>query len=279
MAMSVGFIPARIFLSTPSARRATRRHRPARRLQYDFYPRPPRGGRHWIKLKDSFMNSISIHALREEGDAVSGWATRLLLNFYPRPPRGGRRRPSGTPPAARSYFYPRPPRGGRPRHHHQPPARENFYPRPPRGGRRSAANPARAATSFLSTPSARRATMTRRWGCWATSTFLSTPSARRATRFRAAHIAERAEHFYPRPPRGGRPVAFFIFFHPFPISIHALREEGDSSGCTAFRGYARFLSTPSARRATGGQAAVFVRPLYFYPRPPRGGRHGQARRS
>ena len=89
--MSVGFIPARIFLSTPSARRATRRHRPARRLQYDFYPRPPRGGRHWIKLKDSFMNSISIHALREEGDAVSGWATRLLLNFYPRPPRGGRR--------------------------------------------------------------------------------------------------------------------------------------------------------------------------------------------
>ena len=36
------------------------------------------------------MNSISIHALREEGDAVSGWATRLLLNFYPRPPRGGR---------------------------------------------------------------------------------------------------------------------------------------------------------------------------------------------
>ena len=35
---------------------------------------------------------ISIHALREEGDAVSGWATRLLLNFYPRPPRGGRHR-------------------------------------------------------------------------------------------------------------------------------------------------------------------------------------------
>ncbi len=133
--MSVGFIPARIFLSTPSARRATRRHRPARRLQYDFYPRPPRGGRHWIKLKDSFMNSISIHALREEGDAVSGWATRLLLNFYPRPPRGGRP-PTRIPASTHTYFYPRPPRGGR---HHSRPQRTRwiwyFYPRPPRGGR------------------------------------------------------------------------------------------------------------------------------------------------
>ena len=33
---------------------------------------------------------ISIHALREEGDAArSSWAVNFT-NFYPRPPRGGR---------------------------------------------------------------------------------------------------------------------------------------------------------------------------------------------
>ena len=78
--------------------------------------------------------------------------------------------------------------------------------------------------------------------------------------------------FYPRPPRGGRPVAVpvryssFLNFYPRPprggrrdlyrfiadfgmISIHALREEGDQHS--------------GARRS----------PLKnFYPRPPRGGR-------
>ena len=56
------------FLSTPSARRATRHgvhpaHHPA-----DFYPRPPRGGRLIFKGNGSVTRKISIHALREEGD-------------------------------------------------------------------------------------------------------------------------------------------------------------------------------------------------------------------
>ena len=33
---------------------------------------------------------ISIHALREEGDAFSAAMVRSLADFYPRPPRGGR---------------------------------------------------------------------------------------------------------------------------------------------------------------------------------------------
>ena len=36
------------------------------------------------------------------------------------------------------------------------------------------------------------------------------------------------------------------------ISIHALREEGDPVSCTARMRTGKFLSTPSARRATGG---------------------------
>ena len=56
------------------------------------------------------------------------------------------------------------------------------------------------------------------------------------------------------------------------ISIHALREEGDSYPLNVQNRAIRFLSTPSARRATGcrGQGRSWL--LYFYPRPPRGGR-------
>ena len=61
-----------LFLSTPSARRATERHR----------------GR---KAKAA----ISIHALREEGDFSSSVNSGDKWHFYPRPPRGGRRRGGG----------------------------------------------------------------------------------------------------------------------------------------------------------------------------------------
>ena len=62
-----------IFLSTPSARRAT----PGALM------RPAR-------------TTISIHALREEGDAAHSAGSRRSTNFYPRPPRGGRPRRSTT---------------------------------------------------------------------------------------------------------------------------------------------------------------------------------------
>ena len=36
----------------------------------DFYPHPPRGGRHLAELQNIMMRAISIHALREEGDCI-----------------------------------------------------------------------------------------------------------------------------------------------------------------------------------------------------------------
>ena len=62
-------VEGRIFLSTPSARRAT-----------SFW-----GSRVRRKV-------ISIHALREEGDTPDQTPCSTSENFYPRPPRGGRRR-------------------------------------------------------------------------------------------------------------------------------------------------------------------------------------------
>ena len=100
-----------------------------------------------------------------------------------------------------------------------------FYPRPPRGGRPVLANIGEQAILFLSTPSARRATLQIRQG------------------------VKPGNYFYPRPPRGGRPGYFSGKGYIRQISIHALREEGDA--CQAAK----------------------ARPVgYFYPRPPRGGR-------
>ena len=56
--------------------------------------------------------------------------------------------------------------------------------------------------------------------------------------------------FYPRPPRGGRPLLQLQQCPVELISIHALREEGDPKRVTQKGGDRRFLSTPSARRAT-----------------------------
>ena len=57
-------------------------------------------------------------------------------------------------------------------------------------------------------------------------------------------------NFYPRPPRGGRQLSNRLWLGRLFISIPALREEGDSDVEVYVAGDARFLSTPSARRAT-----------------------------
>ena len=80
-----------LFLSTPSARRATA-----------------------AALALLSAADISIHALREEGDSLPPMTAVWPCYFYPRPPRGGRPATFSQCSAAARYFYPRPPRGGRP---------------------------------------------------------------------------------------------------------------------------------------------------------------------
>ncbi len=168
------------FLSTPSARRATRRMQEPRETR-----------------------SISIHALRKEGDAhrIRRWDSitqflstpsarratwRLLLymgkvcNFYPRPPRGGRLLLF----AIDHHVYAISIHALREEGDHRKPLRGVL------------------CIQFLSTPSARRATIYRS-GSGMVRTFLSTPSARRAT----------------------APTSVCAVWPK--ISIHALREEGD----------------------------------------------------
>ena len=167
-----------------------------------------------------------------------------------------------------------------------------FYPRPPRGGRLVFFEVVQHIVPFLSTPSARRATFRHdhrrdrrrisihalreegdllpafltRW----TTRFLSTPSARRATDGDISHYAVIEFLSTPSARRATSnnsfSIRFFLFLSTpsarratidqqaeidsYLISIHALREEGDTYRWSTLK-----------------------KPRYFYPRPPRGGRH------
>ena len=78
--------------------------------------------------------------------------------------------------------------------------------------------------------------------------------------------------FYPRPPRGGRLRSSQSILTVAWISIHALREEGDYTHVYPYWRGGKFLSTPSARRATACPSTSTALCEDFYPRPPRGGR-------
>ena len=123
--------------------------------------------------------------------------------------------------------------------------------------------------------------------------FLSTPSARRATSF-CIRPSTLGIHFYPRPPRGGRPITCarvhvnIRYFYPRPprggrhndvdkfiasFDFYPRPPRGGRHGKNPDINYIlQFLSTPSARRATQRQCSSVHVPRYFYPRPPRGGR-------
>ena len=168
-----------------------------------FNPRPPRGGRQFRQRYRAGANkfqstpsarratgytstrapkhTISIHALREEGDRISGrrQIPRQHISIHALREEGDCRskKNSQTP----KYFNPRPPRGGRPGNtgnslwarsfQSTPSARRatryatrvatsatDFNPRPPRGGRPVHDVSILTANRFQSTPSARRAT-------------------------------------------------------------------------------------------------------------------------
>ena len=215
----------------------------------NFYPRPPRGGRRTADATVKYTDDISIHALREEGDSSSALGASALPDFYPRPPRGGRLWTMHRMQTPKTDFYPRPPRGGRLTLVLSMMVSMIFLSTP--SARRATASPVAflSLLTFLSTPSARRATLSSIAKIFWMFSFLSTPSARRATSdIRIQRLP--TNNFYPRPPRGGRQRGKRKRTGGKPISIHALREEGDFFAQSTVPKLATFLSTPSARRAT-----------------------------
>ena len=239
-------------------------------METGFYPRPPRGGRlvtsslclyyttflstpsarraTELPRADDSRRAISIHALREEGDTTARPMIKPCSVFLSTP--SARR---ATDAGGHGGLM-----GGISIHALREEgdlqclvtwsSHRYFYPRPPRGGRRWYLRPRSVRFRFL-----------------------STPSARRATRYHPQNAVFN-NHFYPRPPRGGRRRREVALNVCKKISIHALREEGDHAACGCCAGTSRFLSTPSARRATCVKGEKCNGTDHFYPRPPRGGR-------
>ena len=251
----------------------------AERHQFQhFYPRPPRGGRHWIK----------------EG-------RQNIDNFYPRPPQGGRRDVHRLVKSLLDNFYPRPPRGGRQRNACGNPCRRtiSIHALREEGDGRDLCLE-HSIIRFLSTPSARRATSCGAYHQSAHHYFYPRPprggrrpkGARRQSYARISIHALREEgdqavrlhrqgsgYFYPRPPRGGRQKWEPEKYDIKAISIHALREEGDLLPCPVPRGFCHFYPRPPRGGRPAVRATARTAGCYFYPRPPRGGRQQKQRQN
>ena len=220
---------------------------------YDFYPRPPRGGRpvtdqvsHGGRIflstpsarratinipAGSYAAGISIHALREEGDDVpEPLPLQSPISIHALREEGDSTltRMRRTKP----YFYPRPPRGGR------------------RGVRRRKLHGLQISIHALREEGDFVAAMKL---CEEVK-FLSTSSARRATVSVVSSISAGTISIHALREEGD-PAGWWSRPESSPISIHALREEGDTQTPARRDIAGRFLSTPSARRATGRLAS------------------------
>ena len=285
-----------LFLSTPSARRATPRcllsgygfrisihalreegdvhNLSPFRFEMDFYPRPPRGGRPFFMMVILALPGISIHALREEGDVKRSGKIDGAILFLSTPSARRATCFQPMPGLLLSNFYPRPPRGGRLTSAFLSRTTSNFYPRPPRGGRRRHDMADIAASGFLSTPSARRATLRLRQSPGVV--VISIHALREEGDVSPGNTSSRYTDFYPRPPRGGRRnTAYQRGMTDIFLSTPSARRA--TSRYTGMRSPVLFLSTPSARRATARLWLMQPSWTNFYPRPPRGGRHHRHR--
>ena len=194
-------------------------------LQY-FNPRPPCGGRRQalrrlprvfafqstpsvgratLSLLDLYRGkSISIHALRGEGDTTIPSSTVAeVAHFNPRPPWGGRHPTSSADPPM--LLFQSTPSVGRATISARCNTRRTGYfnPRPPWGGRQDWSGGVIDIPKFQSTPSVGRATKCCKFMGTKQLYFNPRPPwGGRRVAFGAKH---REAYFNPRPPWGGRP--------------------------------------------------------------------------
>ncbi len=200
----------------------------------------------------AFLFSISIHALRVEGDTLLQTVKLpAMRDFYPRPPGGGRPASLSRQIYESKNFYPRPPGGGRRDLSLRCRSQKDFYPRPPGGGRRHVTW--RKSKHRLISIHALRVEGDKRENGSADRGNISIHALRVEGDQVTLSAQSRRVNFYPRPPGGGRltdfpPEARNSTFLSTPsgwratiitnvagnrraeISIHALRVEGDWLG-------------------------------------------------
>ena len=222
---------AQAFLPTPSARRATSCLFLPLHQNFNFYPRPPRGGRPWIATNLSATSAISTHALREEGDRPSISRGESMSVFLPTPSarRATQRYPNWlcvqgiSTHALREEGDSRGCRAGGCRSISTHALREEGDVRPlgrkrfgeisthalREEGDTQKNKKAAADQKFLPTPSARRATLMRELAIRIKD--ISTHALREEGDHQHLPAGRAGRYFYPRPPRGGRHILLMVF--------------------------------------------------------------------
>ncbi len=169
-----------------------------------FYPRPPRGGRRgYDRSSDDGFIFLSTSSARRT-TLRRALLPELQQHFYPRPPRGGR--PAAQRRGALCRVFLSTSSARRTTAISQTRRMDMIFLSTSSARRTTVGLQKRGWTGlrFLSTSSARRTTPTSASPPVMTATFLSTSSVRRTTSY--IMLCElTATHFYPRPPRGGRP--------------------------------------------------------------------------
>ena len=224
------------FLSTPSARRATRIGVITRLFCAYFYPRPPRGGRRISKMFTKWSSTFLSTPSARRATHFAQVPRMQRPHFYPRPPRGGRLCAwllpcstfsfLSTPSARRATIFSQCSHS----------RRHDFYPRPPRGGRRR-----RSAIQSL-------------------VNLISIHALREEGDRLHSAMRPATSDFYPRPPRGGRRLGDY-FGLPTGVNFYPRPPRGGRRRYAVVpHQYIRiFLSTPSARRATRHRLAHVAR--------------------
>ena len=199
-----------LFLSTPSARRAT-------------HPR----------FCCSGESGISIHALREEGDVCGSPHAGHHKGFLSTPSARRATKVGGHGLQVRRISIHALREEGDLSRMAQNLQQVKFLSTPSaRRATSQASNKSHRPKPFLSTPSARRATFFRCTSCWIDT--ISIHALREEGDILRGIGQWRNSDFYPRPPRGGRLLFRCHLQRLFCISIHALREEGDYQRAVAF---------------------------------------------
>ena len=194
--------------------------------RHSFYPRHPRGWRHYNDYVANLHRGVSIHATLAGGDATICAAAGCPFSFYPRHPRGWRRFDPSVRSANIAFLSTPPSRVAT----SSGPLRWNtaccFYPRHPRGWRL----PALARISVALDVSI-HATLAGGDFCpvhplYRVELFLSTPPSRVAT-INSFEYGAVFDGFYPRHPRGWRLSVWPLPALDIYVSIHATLAGGD----------------------------------------------------
>ena len=171
----------------------------------NFYPRPPGGGRHDVGVQGRVGDNISIHALRVEGDYHLFSDCPFLIRFLSTPSgwRATEKREAAEKPTPKISIHALRVEGDS-THSKASITLYYFYPRPPGGGRRRGGFGKECeGAKFLSTPSGWRATRPKpAHGDWVIG--ISIHALRVEGDRACGDFCAGANHFYPRPPGGGR---------------------------------------------------------------------------